>query len=67
MTTELAEGSGVVMHPPIVRRSLLKSGLKRCVTVRKPLLRKDNKTKRLKYAQEQKLDHGTRVKGALYR
>ena len=35
-----------------VRRSLLKSGLKGCVAVRIPLLRKGNKTKRLKYAQE---------------
>ena len=40
LTTELAEGSGVVFHPSIVRRALFKLGLKGRVVGRKPLLRK---------------------------
>ncbi len=45
LTTELAEGTGGVVHPSTVRRSLLKSGLKGCVAVRIPLLRKGTRLK----------------------
>ena len=35
-----------------IRRHLLKSGLRGCVAIRKPLLRRGNKEKRRKYAKQ---------------
>ena len=51
---DLKRASGNLVHASTVRRSLIKSGLKGCVAIKKPLLRKGNKEKRLKFAREHK-------------
>ena len=43
---------GTQVHLSTIRRTLVRNGLQSRVAVRKPLLRKRNKTKRLKYARE---------------
>ena len=51
LSQNLAETSGVQVHASTVRRALIKEGLNGRVARAKPLLRKVNKTKRLKYAR----------------
>ena len=51
---DLKRVSGTLVHASTVRRSLTKFGLKRCVAIKKPLLRKGNKEKRFKFAREHK-------------
>ena len=54
LVQDLKRASGILVHASTVRRSLIKSGLKGCVAIKKPLLRKGNKEKRLKFAREHK-------------
>ena len=57
-STELANdintATGKNVSSSCIRRHLLKSGLRGCVAIRKPLLRRANKEKRLKYAKQHK-------------
>ena len=57
-STELAKDinttTGENVSSFYIRRHLLKSGLRGCVAIRKPLLRRGNKEKRLKYAKQHK-------------
>ena len=48
---ELAQSCGTTVHSLTIRRSLGKSGLLGLVAAKKPLLRKGNKQKRLKFAK----------------
>ena len=54
LVQDLKRASGTLVHVSTVRRCLMKSGLKGCVAIKKPLLRKGNKEKRLKFAREHK-------------
>ena len=54
LVQDLKRASGTLVHASTVRRSLIKSRLKGCVAIKKPLLRKGNKEKRLKFAREHK-------------
>lgn len=55
-SSELAQdvqaGTGTSVSSSCIRRHLLKAGLRGCVAIRKPLLRRGNKEKRLKYAKQ---------------
>ena len=57
-STELAKdintATGKNVSSSCIRRHLLKSVLRGCVAIRKPLLRRDNKEKRLKYTKQHK-------------
>lgn len=52
LTQDLRHATGKIVHLSTVRRSLKRSGLRGCVAVKKPLLRRGNKAKRLKYAND---------------
>ncbi|CAK9818710.1 Transposable element Tcb1 transposase [Anthophora quadrimaculata] len=52
LAQDLQEATGVSVDSSTVRRSLLKSGLRGCVAIKKSLFRKGNKQKRLQYARE---------------
>ena len=54
LVQDLKRASGTLVHASTVRKSLIKSGLKGCVAIKKPLLPKGNKEKRLKFAREHK-------------
>ena len=52
LTAQLVQTSGTQVHSSTIRRTLIRNGHHGRVAVRKPLLRKGNKTKRLKYVRE---------------
>lgn len=52
LAADLKRIRGINVDPSTVRRSLLRSGLRGCVARKKPLLRRNNKQKRLSYARE---------------
>ena len=54
IAADFAHSTGRQVHPFTVRRALIRNGLHGRVAKRKPLLRKANKTKRLKLAQKHK-------------
>ena len=54
IAADFAHSTGKRVHPSTVRRALIRNGLHGRVAKRKPLLRKANKTKRLKFAQKHK-------------
>ena len=49
---DLRVATGTIVHPGTARRSLLKSGLRGCKAIKKPLLRKGSEEKRLKFPKE---------------
>ena len=54
MGKDINTATGKNVSSSCIRRHLLKSGLRGCVAIRKPLLRRGNKEKRLKYAKQHK-------------
>ena len=54
IAADFAHSTGRQVHPSTVRRAPIRNGLHGRVAKRKPLLRKANKTKRLKFAQKHK-------------
>lgn len=54
LAQDIQAATGTKVTSSCVRRHLLKAGLRGCVAVKKPLLRRGNKEKRLKYAKEHK-------------
>ena len=54
IAADFAYSTGRQVHPSTVRRALIRNGLHGRVAKRKPLLRKANKTKRLKFAKKHK-------------
>ena len=52
LVQDLRRATGTIVHPITVRQSLLRSGLRGCVAIKKHFLRKGNKEKRLKFANE---------------
>ena len=51
---DIYTATGKNVSSSCIRRHLLKSGLRGCVAIRKPLLRRGNKEKQLKYAKQHK-------------
>ena len=54
LVQDLKRATETLVHASNMRRSLIKSGLKGCVAIQKPLLREGNKEKRLKFTREHK-------------
>ena len=54
MAKDINTATGKNVSSSCIRRHILKSGLRGCVAIRKPLLRRGNKEKRLKFAKQHK-------------
>ena len=54
MAKDINTATGKNVSSSCILRHLLKSGLRGCFAIRKPLLRRSNKEKRLKYAKQHK-------------